>query len=105
MNENKRIYNSRIKIVECVGAKRLNMKKCIGTLQKQTIGMIFNIQNSHLLTWYLPTEEMFQIHGQNRPVANLPVFVFVLSRKNAITKATEYATFGFSFRILIFFPF
>ena len=62
MNENKRIDNLQIKIVNCVGAKAQH-EKCVGTLQKQTMGIIFNIQNS-------------RIHGQNRPVASLPVVDF-----------------------------
>ena len=62
MNENKRIDNLQIKIVNCVGAKAQH-EKCVGTLQKQTMGIIFNIQN-------------WRIHGQNRPVANLPVVDF-----------------------------
>ena len=37
------------------------------------MGAIFNLQNSYSLTFSLPTEEIFQIHGQNRPVAKLPV--------------------------------
>ena len=49
------------------------MKKCIETLQKQTMGAIFNLQNSWSLTWSLLTEEIFQAHSQNQPVANLPV--------------------------------
>ena len=32
--------------------------------------VIFNLQNSHLLTLSLPTEEVFQVNGQNRPMAN-----------------------------------
>ena len=32
--------------------------------------VIFNLQNSNLLTFSLPTEEVFQLNGQNRPVAN-----------------------------------
>ena len=62
MDENKRIDNLQIKIVKCVGAKAKH-EKCVGTLQKQTLGIIFNIQNS-------------RIHGQKRPVANLPVVDF-----------------------------
>ena len=38
--------------------------------------VIFNSQNSHLLTLSLPTEEVFQVNDQNRPVANLPVVNF-----------------------------
>ena len=62
MDENKRIENLQIKIVKCVGAKAKH-EKCVGTLRKQTVGIIFNIQNS-------------RIHGQKRPVANLPVVDF-----------------------------
>ena len=40
------------------------------------MGVIINLQNSHLLTWSLPTEEIFQVNGQNRPMANLPVVNF-----------------------------
>ena len=94
MNENKRVDNPQIKIIKCVGAKAQD-KKGIETLQKQTIGVISRIQNFQSLTWFLPTEEIFQANGQNRPVANLSV----------VTKATEYRTFGFSFGILVFFPF
>ena len=64
-----------------------------------------HVRNYQLLTWSLPTEEVFRIHGQNRTVVYLPVVVFVLSRENAITKATEYVTFGFSFRNLVLLPF
>ena len=40
---------------------------------KTVMGAIFNVQNSYSLTFSLPTEEIFQIHGQNWPVAKLPV--------------------------------
>ena len=93
-----------IKIVKCVGA--LKMKKCVESLQKQTVGLIFNIRNSQLLTWSLPTEEFLQIHGESHPVANLLDVNFRSHpRENTITKATEYVAFGFSFRILVFLPF
>ena len=42
MNENKRVDNPEIKIVKSVGAKAQD-KKCIETLQKQTIGVISKI--------------------------------------------------------------
>ena len=58
----KKIENLQIKIVKCVGAKA-QREKCVGTLQKQTMGIIFNIQNS-------------RIHGQNQPVESLPVANF-----------------------------
>ena len=37
------------------------------------MGIIFNIQNSQLLTLALPTEELFQLHSQDQHVANLSV--------------------------------
>ena len=46
------------------------------SLQKQTMSLIFNIQNCQLLNWSLPTKEIFQVHGQDRPVANLSVVDF-----------------------------
>ena len=58
MNESKRIDNLRVKIVKCVGAKTRD-EKSVERLQKQTMGVIFNTQNSQLLTWSLPTEEIF----------------------------------------------
>ena len=92
MNENKRIDNLQIKIVNCVGAKAQH-EKCVGTLQKQTMGIIFNIQN-------------WRIHGQNRPVANLPVVDFRSQpRENSTTKATEYVFFCFFSPYLGFLPF
>ena len=33
--------------------------------------IFFNLQNSRLLTLPLPTKEIFQVNGQNRPAANL----------------------------------
>ena len=44
MNENKRIENPHIKIGKCVGA--LKMNTCVESLQKQTMGLLFNRQNS-----------------------------------------------------------
>ena len=42
----------------------------------KTMVVIFNLQNSYLLTLSLPTEEVFKINGQNRLVANFPVVDF-----------------------------
>ena len=39
------------------------MKTCIQILQKQTVGIVFNKQNSKLLNWSLPTEEISQVHA------------------------------------------
>ena len=60
-------------IVECVGANSQDEKiRCIMTT-KTSMVVIFNLQNSHLLTLSLPTDEVFQVDGQNRFVANLLV--------------------------------
>ena len=48
--------------------------------------VIFNLQNSHLLTLSLPTEEVFQINGQNRLVANFPVVDFHPQPKEMLTQ-------------------
>ena len=40
----------------------------------KTMSVIFNMQNSQLLSFSFPTEK--QLHGQNWPVANLPVVDF-----------------------------
>ena len=45
-------------------------------ITKTTMVIIFNLQNAHLLTLSLPTEEVFQVNGQNRPEANLPAVDF-----------------------------
>ena len=47
--------------------------------------VIFNLQNSHLLTLSLPTEEVFQVNGQNRLVANLPVVDFHSQTREMLT--------------------
>ena len=43
---------------------------------KPTMVVIFNLQNSHILTLSSPTEEVFQVNGQNQPITNLPVVDF-----------------------------
>ena len=49
--------------------------------------VIFNLQNSHLLTLSLPTGEVFQVNGQNWPVKNS-----FSAERTANTKAAEYVT-------------
>ena len=72
MNENKWVDNPRITIVECVGADSEDRKTRWIMITKTTMVVIFNEQNSHLLTLPLPTE-VFHVNGQYRLVANLPV--------------------------------
>ena len=75
MNENKWVDNPRITIVECVSADSEDRKMRWIMITKTSMVVIFNEQNSHLLTLSLPTE-VFQVNGQNRPEANLPVVDF-----------------------------
>ena len=55
-------------------------------ITKTTKVIISNLQNSHLLTLSLPTEEVFQVNGQNRPVANLPVVDFHSQPREMLTR-------------------
>ena len=74
-SENKTVDNPRIKIVKSVGAKAQDeTMRWMAT--KTTIGVIFNVKTSQILTLSLPKEEIFEVLGQNRPVANLPVVDF-----------------------------
>ena len=50
-------------------------------ITKTIMVVIFNLQNSHLFTLSLPKEDVFQVNGQNRLVANLPFADFILSRE------------------------
>ena len=89
MNENRRIDNPWIRIVQCVGA--LKMKTCVESLQKHTMGLIFNIQNSQLLNWPLPTDEIFQVHEKNRTVAKIPAVDFRLRQNRRQVASFLYA--------------
>ena len=55
-------------------------------ITKTTIVVIFNLQNSLLLNLSLSTEEVFQVNGQNRPVANLPVVDFHSQPREMLTE-------------------
>ena len=76
-------------------------------MSKTTMIVILYLQTSHLLTFSLPTEEVFRVNCQNRPVANLPTVDFQSfpAEGNGNTKATKFVTFGFPFCILVFFLF
>ena len=54
-------------------------------ITKTTVVVIFHLQNSHLVTLSLPTKEVFQVNGQNRPVANLPVVDFHSQPREMLT--------------------
>ena len=63
---------------------------------------IFNLQNSHLLTLSLPTEEVFQVNGQNRLVANLPVVDFHSQPREMLTPKYDIRNFRFFFQYIDF---
>ena len=62
MNENKRINNPWIRVLKCVDT--LKMKTSVESLQKQTVGLIFNIKKNHS-NWIGPyrQKKIFQVHG------------------------------------------
>ena len=97
VNENKRIDNPRIKIVKCVGVKAQDGNMLwITTKTNNGPNLIFFKSLSY---WLGPDRQ------QPKAACNIISscrFSFLAAR-NAITKATEYVTFGFSDRILVFF--
>ena len=54
-------------------------------ITKTTMVVIFKLQNSHLLTLSLPKEEVFQVNGQNQPIANLPAVDFHSQPREMLT--------------------
>ena len=54
-------------------------------ITKTTIVVIFSLKNSHLLTLFLPTEEVFQENSHNRLVGNLPVVDFPSQLREMLT--------------------
>ena len=74
-------------------------------ITKRIMDVTFNAQYSLSSTLSLPTEEIFQVTAK-WACGKFSSRRFSLSAaRNAVTKATKYITFGFSFRILVFFPF
>ena len=45
MDEKNKVHNPRNRVVKCVG-KKAQDGKCVESLQKQTMGITFNLQNS-----------------------------------------------------------
>ena len=74
-------------------------------ITKATMVVIFNLQNSHVLTLSLPTEEVFQVNSQNRPVTNLPVGDFHSQSREMPTFKPLKLNFRFFFWYIVFFPF
>ena len=99
------IENPRIKIGKYIGAKAQD-KTCVETIQKRTMGLIFNIQNSPVIDFVLTdARNLFRYPAKIRLRQISQLSIFVISREKCITKAIEFVTFGFSFRILVSLPF
>ena len=63
--------------------------------------LTFNLQSSQVLNFYWS----FQVHGENRLSGKSSCYRSSFSAvRNSISKATDYVTFGFFFRILVAFP-
>ena len=102
VNENKRIDNPRIKIVKCVGVKAQD-GNMLWITTKTNNGP--NFQHSKVSVIDLVLTDRNLSGKQPKAACNIFSscrFSFSAAR-NAITKATEYVTFGFSDRILVFF--
>ena len=90
MHENKWPDNPRITIIECVGAHPEDGKVRWIVITKTTMIVIFNLQSSHLLTLSIPTKEVFQLNGQNRPMANLAIVDFHSQPREMPTPTSSY---------------
>ena len=101
MIENKRIDNTRMKIVKCVCTQDENK----GWITRKTeMVVIFKI----LSYWLFPyqQEKSFRFTAKMGLWQNFQLSIFVLSgEKCPLTKAIEYVTFDLSLCILVFFPF
>ena len=83
-------------------AIRLKMKKCVEPLQKQTMGVAFFSQNSQLLTFSLPTKEIFSCTRPKSACGKSSSCRFSFSAtRNTITQVKDL-TLCFSFRILFY---
>ena len=68
------------------------------------MGVIFNSKNSQSFTLSLPTEEVFQVNGQNRIVENLPVVEFHSQVREMLTPKPLNTQLSV-FLLVVFFPF
>ena len=101
---NKRIDNPPPKKLWSVLALGLKIKKCVELLQKRTMGVVFNLQN---LSFDLVLTESRNLSGTRpKSACGKPSDsrFSISAKRNAITTATEYVTFGFSFLNFVFFP-
>ena len=91
MNKKEKDRQSLNKNRKVLSAKAQDEEMC-GIITKTTMGVIFFIQNSQVLTLSI------QVHGQNRPVTNLPVVNFLLNREKCLYQSNFrffFSYFGF----------
>ena len=89
------------KVVQRVGDKA-QAEKSVEPLQKQTMGVAFFSQNSQLLTFSLPTKEIFSCTRPKSACGKSSSCRFSFSAtRNTITQVKDL-TLGFSFRILFY---
>ena len=101
---NKRIDNTPQKKLWSALALGLKMKKCVELLQKRTMGVVFNLQN---LSFDLVLTDSRNLSGTRPKSAcgkSSDSRFSISAKRNVITTATEYVTFGFYFLIFVFFP-
>ena len=107
MNENKRIDNPRITIVECVGGRwLLRWKNAWNHDYKNSNGRNFQFTKFSFTDFFLADRRSLSGKRQKSASGKSSSCRFSFSaERNTDTKATKYVTFGFSFSILVFFPF
>ena len=105
INENKRIDNPQRKIVNCVGAKAQEEKMCRNT-SKTNNGCNFQYTKFSFIVQVLTDRRNISSKRPKSACGKSPScrISFSAARK-AITKAIENITFGFSSRVLVFFPY
>ena len=86
-------------------AIKLKMKKSVEPLQKQTMGVAFFSQNSQLLTFSLPTKEIFSCSRPKSACGKSFSCRFSFSATRNTNTQVKDLTLGFSLRILFYFPY
>ena len=106
MNENKRINHPQIKVVKCIGTEAQDRKMCWNFLKTNNGN---NFQNKKILSYWLGIftgrRKHFRYMAKSACDKSSSCQFLFSAARDAITKATEYITFSFSFYNLVFFPF
>ena len=100
---NYRFHNPQKKLYSA-SAIRLKMKKCVEPLQKQTMGVAFFSQNSQLLTFSLPTRNIFMYTTEIGLWQIFQFSIFVLSHEKHHYPG-QRTNFRFFFSYFVSLPF